>query len=351
MADPLVIYGATGYSGRLLTEHVCKLGMRPVLSGRDGGKLERLASRFGLDHRLACISEPAALDDAFRDTRVVLNAAGPFSKTAEPIADACLRTGAHYLDITAEVPVIERLAARDGEARKRQVTIMPAVGFDVVPTDCLAAHVARRLPDATRLAIAVTNMHFVTRGSARTLFEAVDFGIVRRAGVLTRIPLGSLERSFDYGAGPRPSLNVSLGDLVTAYYTTGIPCIETYVDGTPLMRGLLTMCRLFGPLLGTGPAQATLAAWAELLPEDPGDDRDAAGSAMGIVAEAENDAGQRAKARLRTPEAYAFTRLTAAAVAQRVLNGDLEVGFQTAARVYGSDFVLSFPGVTREDVA
>lgn len=351
MADTLAIYGATGHSGQLVARQACERGLRPVLCGRDAVRLEALAGALGLAHRVAPLSDPEALDAAFRDVRVVLNAAGPFSKTAEAVADACLRAGSHYLDITAEVPAIESLVRRDAEARRRRVMLMPAVGFDVVPSDCLATHVARRLPQAQRLSIAVTNLHFLTRGSAKTLIEGVDFGVVRRGGALTRVALGSVERSFDFGSGPRPGINVSLGDLVTAYYSTGIPDIETYVEGTPLMRGLLLACRSFGWLLRTAPWQVLLGAGAELLPDEPSaGDHSAENGAMGIVAEAEDGAGRQARARLRTPEAYRFTGTTATAVAERVLAGDLEVGFQTPARVYGSDFVLSLPGVAREDL-
>jgi short subunit dehydrogenase-like uncharacterized protein len=142
-------------------------------------------------------------------------------------------------------------------------------------------------------------------------------------------------------------MNVSLGDLATAYYSTGIPNIETYVEATPLIRALLTACRSFGRLLRTAPMQVWLGAWAEMLPPEP---KPAQDGAMTIVAEASDDAGHRACARLRTPEAYEFTGITDATVGKRVSEGDLEVGFQTPARVYGRDFVLGFAGVTREEV-
>ncbi len=350
MDGSLAIFGATGYSGRLLARRAAEAGLSPVLCGRNAAKLEALAAELGLEHRAVPSPTPEALDAAFRGAAVVLNAAGPFTRTAEPVADACLRNGAHYLDITAESRVVDALAARSAEARARGIMIMPAVGFDVVPSDCLAAHLARRLPGATRLAIALTNLFFLTRGSARTLIEGVDFGIVRRGGVLVRVPLGSLEQWFDFGDGLAPALNVSLADVVTAYYTTAIPEIVTYVQATPLMRSILTTCRTFGWLLASAPSQAWLTAATELLPEDPGAGRDAADCAMTIVGEAHDGDGRCVRARLRTPEAYGFTAVTASAIARRVLAGDTEPGFQTPARVYGSDFVLSFPDVTREDL-
>jgi short subunit dehydrogenase-like uncharacterized protein len=109
-------------------------------------------------------------------------------------------------------------------------------------------------------------------------------------------------------------------------------------------------------MLRSGPAQAWLAACAELLPDDParanGDAQPAEQEQLTqeVVAEAEDDRGGRAVARLRTPEAYAFTPIAAAAVIERVLAGDVEAGFQTPARVYGSELVMTLSGVTREDL-
>jgi short subunit dehydrogenase-like uncharacterized protein len=346
--DPLLVYGATGYSGGLVVRAAIALGLRPVLGGRDKGKLAAIGDSLRLEARTARLGDATALDDALRDVAVVVNAAGPFSQTAGPLLAACLRSGTHYLDITGEVGVIESLARRDVEARRRGIMVMPAVGFDVVPSDCLALHVVRRLPGARRLALGLRGLSSVTRASAKTLFEAVDMGLVRRNGELVRLALGSRERLFDFGDGPATGLNVSWGDLATAYYTTGIPDIETYVEATPFFRGVLAGCRLFGSALRTAPWQAAMRAWADLLPDHP------AGTPareMVVVADAEDQAGRRVRARVRTPEAYQFTGISAAGIAQRVLRGDHETGFQTPARVYGPDLVLTFPGVSREDLA
>ncbi|MFN8640253.1 MAG: saccharopine dehydrogenase NADP-binding domain-containing protein [Candidatus Binatia bacterium] len=348
MSDPLLIYGATA-TGPAPGEAGDGRRHAPALGGRDAARLADLARALGLEHRTAALTDVPALRAALRDIRVVLHAAGPFSATAEPMLDACLAAGVHYLDLTAEIRVIEALARRDAEARRRSIMVMPAVGFDVVPSDCLAAHVARRLPGARALAFGVTGFRFISRGSAKTLLEAIDYGVVRRDGAITGVPLGSLQRQFDYGDGLRPSHNISWGDVATAYYTTGIPTIETYHETTPLLRSILFGCRAFGWALRGAPWQALLKAQADLLPADPGAGVEQAGP-MVIVAEARADDAHRATARLCTPEAYRFTAVTGAAIAQRALRGDVEVGFQTPARVFGADFVLSFAGVSREDL-
>ena len=349
-SNPLLIYGATGYSGRLITVAALARGLRPLLAGRDAARLATTAEAACLEHRVATLDDARGLDVLLRDVRAVIHTAGPFSSTSRPMVDACLRTGVHYLDITGEIPVIEALASRDAEARQRGIMIMPGVGFDVVPSDCLAAHLVRRIPSATRLAIGISGLAAdVTRGSAKTLAETADYGVVRREGTITRVPLGSLERNFDYGEGPRASLNVSWGDVAAAYYSTGIPNIEVYAQDSALLRAVLMTCRYFGWLLRTAPWQVWLKAQADVLAPGPSDEVRATRRTI-IVAEVEDHRGRRATSRLHGPEAYTFTSATASAIAERVLAGDVEVGFQTPSRIYGSDFPLQFPGVSREDL-
>ena len=349
-ADPLLIYGATGYSGRLMTSGALAAGLRPILGGRDERKLAPLAESLGLVYRVARLEDAERLDAALDDIRTVLHAAGPFSYTSRPMVDACLRTGTHYLDLSAGVDNIEAIVARDAEARKRNIMMMPGVGFDVVPSDCLAAHVARRLPGAQRLALGISGLTLATRGSAKAFAEYAGRAItVRRDGTITCVPPGTLERSFDYGGGTRPSSAVSWGDVAAAYYTTGIPNIEVYFEATPVIQGMLMATSYLGPVLRTAPWQAWLKASADLLPEGPTEAQRAAVTTV-IVAEGEDAGRRRVRARLRAPEAYTLTGETGPAIGARVLAGDLEVGFQTPARVYGADFVLRFAGVSREDL-
>lgn len=347
MSEALLIYGATGYSGRLAAREALARGLRPLLGGRDPARLAALGAELGLPWRTASLDAGDQLDALLADVRVVLHAAGPFSTTSRPMLEACLRHGAHYLDITGEVGAIEAVRVRSEAARARGCMLMPAVGFDVVASDCLAVRVAARLAGAMRLRIGITGLDFATRASARTLVEhAGRTVLVRRGGRLTRVTPGSLERAFDFGAGPRACLAVSWGDVAAAYYSTGIPDIEVYFEATPRLRALMAAERAIGPLLRTAPWQALLKAGAALLPEGPSE-AERASHRMSVVAEAEDAAGRRACARLETPEAYSFTAMAAIEIARRVLVGDFEPGFQTPGRLYGADFVLGWPSVER----
>lgn len=349
MSDPILIYGAAGYSGRLATSACLELGLRPVLAGRTESSVAAEATRHGLEHRAFDLRMPERIDAGLAGMRAVLHMAGPYSQTGRPMADACIRTGVHYLDITGETRVVESFARLDGSARERGVMVMPSVGFDVVPTDCLAAHVARHVPDAQTLAIAMTSLAFITRGSARTAMEAAGAGIGRRDGRIVPVGLASIERRFDFGDGPRACINCTWGDVANAWYTTGIPDIDVFFEGTPFLRALLGLANLYSPLLRTAAGQAWLRAHVDMLPEGPSaPKRDS--TRMVIVAQATHPDGRRKTARLHTPEAYSFTGIASAHVARRVLAGDFEPGFQTPGRVFGPDFVLSLPGVSREDL-
>lgn len=348
---PLLIYGAYGYTGDLVVREAIAAGLRPILAGRDPVQLRGAAALFALPFRVASLSDSAALDHALDGVRVVLHCAGPFSHTAAPMVDACLRRGVHYLDITGEFTVFAAIAARDQEAGARDVTLLPGVGFDVVPSDCLAAHVARRLPDATHLALAFRALGGVSRGTAATVAEnAGTGGVVRRNGVIVRVPAAWRTHRIDFGDGS-PSLVVTIpwGDVVTAWHSTGIPNIEVYMAMTPWMRRGLIASRWLGWLLALPPVRRQLVARAKARSPGPSDASRARGESR-LWAEARNAVGRTVISRLVAPEGYTLTARTAIASARRVLAGSVPVGFQTPSRAFGADFILEQSGVVREDL-
>jgi short subunit dehydrogenase-like uncharacterized protein len=350
-SDTIVIYGATGYMGGLAARAAVARGLRPVLAGRSEPRVAALARQLGLTYRVASLSDTPALDRSLCDVGVLLNAAGPFAATWSPLVDACLRQGVHYLDLTGEVGVFEGIRARGMEARQRGILLLPGVGFDVVPSDCLALHVVSRLPGARVLRVAVSGLELVSRGSARTLAEQVGRGTwVRRAGRLAAIPAGSLERSFDYGDGPSASVAVTWGDLASAFNTTAVYDIETYFEATPMVRAVVGASRFFGPILSLPPWQAALQSASAWLPPGPQPEERGSRAAV-IVVEAEHPSGRVARSRLRTSEAYTLSAHTAAAIMAEVSSGNCETGFHTPARLFGADFILQFDGVAREDIA
>jgi short subunit dehydrogenase-like uncharacterized protein len=349
VSGTILIYGATGYTGKLIAKVAASQGARPILAGRDLEKVQVIAKPLGLASRAFDLRDPQRIDAEIKNVAVVLCVAGPFSVTSKPMADACLRNRVHYLDITGEIDVFEALAARDAEAKAHGVTLLPGVGFDVVPSDCLAAHLKRRLPDADDLKLYLSLGANMSRGTAKTMIESVAVGTrLRRNGRLVTRTRAE-EGSCDFGRGKRPTIQVSWGDVSTAYHSTGIPSIEVQFAAPLAIRRMAQTPAVIKSFLGLGFMQTLLKGQIDWLPEGPSEAARRAGEAV-LVGEARNAAGQTVRTRLRTPEAYALTALTAFNAAKRVAAGEVATGFQTPSRAFGPDYILSFDGVTRDDL-
>lgn len=353
MPETFLIYGSTGTVGAQIAQLAVQRGSRPILAGRNRETITAQAAQLGLEHRIFDVSDAAAVDSALKDVPVVLNCAGPFVYTFKPIVKGCLRTGTHYLDITGEFAVYEGLAALDQEAKARAVMLMPSVGFDIVPTDCLAAHLKRCLPSAERLTLA-----FYSEGPGRlppgtmnTMLEHSWQGnnLIRQDGQLRRGPSPRKERAIDFGGGPVQATLLTWGDVFTAFYSTGIPNIEVYVAMAPRNRRLtLNVDRLRwllrSALIRDG-LKGLMRGFAGSTPEQQAQTR------THVWGEVEDSHGRKARARLHGPEpGVVWTALTALAAVQKVLAGVAVAGFQTPSLVFGADFVLECEGVIREDL-
>jgi len=348
MAD-LLVYGSYGYTGQLVAREAVDRGLDVVVAGRDRAAVTAQAGRLGCDQQVAGLDEPRVLDLALTDVPVVLNCAGPFADTADTMVGACLRTGTHYLDVTGEIEVFETLAERDQQAREADVTVLPGVGFDVVPTDCLAAHLAGRVADPTRLALGFEAAGGLSPGTAKTALRGVGTsGAVRRAGRIERVPVGADTRRIDFGNGERLGMSVPWGDVSTAYHTTGIQNVTVYMATSPGAVRAVRVARHLGPLLSARPVQSVLERLVEWRVDGP-DERARETGAGYVWGEVVTEDGTRAVSRLRGPETYQLTKLAAVEVAEQVLGGNAPTGFQTPAGAFGPDLVLDVDGVDRAD--
>jgi short subunit dehydrogenase-like uncharacterized protein len=351
MGGSFIVYGANGYTGGLVARAAKAAGLRPVLSGRSGEAVGSLARELGFEHRVFAVDDAAALDAAVRGAQAVLNCAGPFSRTAAPVAAACIAAGAHYLDVTGEIGVFETLAARDGAAREAGVMLLPGVGFDVVPSDCLAAHLKRRLPAARQLTLAFASRGGVSRGTATTAAENIHHGgAIRKEGVLTPVPAAWKTREVDFGDGyVRTAVTIPWGDVATAWRSTGIPNIEVYMAAPASTRRAMRLTRYARPALEVPAVRALIRRLARRGAPGPDAEARARGWSR-LWGEVTAPDGGRAVSRLRGPEGYTLTVEAALLCARRVLDGNARPGYQTPASAYGPDLVLEIPGVTREDV-
>ncbi len=345
----LLIYGVTGYTGRLIVERALAVGLRPILGGRDHASVRTMAESHGLPFRVASVHDTAALETLFADATVLLHCAGPFSHTYKPMLEACLRHRVHYLDITGELEVFEAIAKRDEDAKRAGIMLMPGTGFDVVPSDCLAAHLHARLPQATSLALGFRAIGGVSRGTALTMVENLGRpGWIREHGALRPVPAAFHTRMIDFGDGPKLGVTIPWGDVSTAYHSTGIGNVRVYMSVHPKQLAMLKRSRALGWLLRSGFVQRRLANKVRAAPPGPSDRARAEGASL-LWGEATAPDGRVITSRLRGPEGYTLTADTAIRIAQRVLSGDAPRGFQTPSRAYGADFVLESPGVSRTD--
>lgn len=348
--NDFLIYGANGYTGALIARMAMRQGLRPVVAGRHAAGVDGLARELGLESRVFSLEEPATLDQGLQGLTAVLHCAGPFAHTSQPMVDACLRGGVHYLDVTGEISVFEALAGRDAEAKAAGIMLLPGVGFDVVPSDCLAAHLKQRLPSARRLTLAITSLGRVSRGTAITIVESLGRGgMVCQGGVLTPVPAAWKTRKIDFGEGPIPAVTIPWGDVATAWYSTGIPDIEVYLAASPAMRIAARASRLLGGFLQARPVQNFLRRRVRAGPPGPSE-AERTGQRSVVWGEASDGSEQRVVARVRGPDGYTLTSQAALAIVRRVLAGQAPPGFQTPSRAYGPDLVLELEGVIREDV-
>lgn len=322
----LLIYGATGYTGRMAAEGAKASGLKFEIAGRDHPRIAALAAQLGVPFRVFDIGPDT--EKFLSGISVLLNFAGPFAQTAEALMRACIKAGVDYLDITAEINVY-RLAERLGaEAVAAQVMLLPGVGWDVVPTDSLAVNVAQRVAKPLALSIALQVPGSMSRGSAMSVSEIIGAGVLARVdGELVATP-DAQPRHFDFGEGPVLCVPLSFGDLVTGWHSTGIPNIAMFVhlSGEAFPEGDLS-------LLPDGPSAKERDTYrAHAAVEITGAD------------------GSIARSVIETVNGYSYTPLAAVEAARRVLSGERRSGFSTPTQVFGGGFAESIAGTVITDL-
>ena len=185
-----MIYGANGYTGALIARQAVANGQRPILAGRNSAAVAALADELGLEGRVFELHNAEELGRQLADIDLVLHCAGPFSATSAPMIEGCLAARAHYLDISGEIAVFEHAQAQATRATEAGVVLCPGVGFDVIPTDCVAARLAEAMPEATHLALGFDSRSGFSPGTAKTSVEALgQGGSIRRTSRITPVPL------------------------------------------------------------------------------------------------------------------------------------------------------------------
>lgn len=331
----IVLYGATGYTGALIARHLVRQGLKPVLAGRRAGALEAVAAPLGLDTRVSALSD-IRLDGA----TVLLNCAGPFARTQQPLIEACLRDGVHYTDLAGEYDEHVAAAAAGERARESGVLILPGIGYGIVPSDVLIAHLQQRRPDADRIDLALKTVGGVSRGSAGVVLGNLRTpGVQRIAGHLRPARAGAERLRADFGDGDGPVTVVTnpwRADVASA--PAQFARVRTFMTFPAPVRALMRI-----------PHGGLLRAVAARLPEGPSPEALARGRSA-VWARVAAPGGGTATASVTGPDAYLFTALTAEACLRRILDGDLQPGHHTPGALWGPGLLSGLPGVQLSDL-
>ncbi|MEE4174760.1 MAG: saccharopine dehydrogenase NADP-binding domain-containing protein [Xanthomonadales bacterium] len=338
-----MIYGANGYTGRLIATEAKRRGLRPVLAGRNAEAIHGIGESLGLETRVFDLE--AGVGTAIEGMRLVLHCAGPFSRTSAPMLEACLGAGVHYLDITGEIDVFEHAWRQDERARRADVLVCPGVGFDVVPTDCLAAMLVREVPSTTSLVLAFEAAGGPSRGTALTSLESLGSGgRVRKDGELTHVPMAWKTRRIPFAHAERTAVTIPWGDVFTAWVSTGVPDVEVYLSMPPAALKQMQRMARFSGLLRWGWVQSWLRRRVESRPAGPDEDLRAK-TGVEVWGEATGADGRRIQGTLSGPNGYDVTVSASLGITEHVLHADVTGGYTTPSLLMGPDFAAGLPGV------
>lgn len=340
-----MIYGANGYTGELVAREAVRQGQAPILAGRRRHAVEALARELQLEARVFDLRSPEELLGQLEDVSLVAHCAGPFSATSQPMIDACLTRRAHYLDITGEISVFVAAQARHAEAVAAGVVLCPGVGFDVIPTDCVAAVLKAAMPDADRLALGFDSRSGFSPGTARTSVEGLrEGGRIREDGAIRSVPLAYQCRDIDFGNGTRHSVSIPWGDIATAWFSTGIPNIEVFVPMAPSAAVRLRRLNWIRPLLALPLAQRLLKRQVAQRVRGP-DQAQRQNAPTFVWGEVRNPAGRRLVARVRTANGYDVTvHGVLLAVRHLLEHPQPEPGYYTPSQLLGERCIEQLEG-------
>ncbi|TXT58259.1 MAG: Trans-acting enoyl reductase [Promethearchaeota archaeon] len=334
-----MIYGAYGYTGKLITKEAVAKGHSPILAGRSADELREVAQKLDLEYRVFNLSDVEDICRNIEGLNSIIHAAGPFIHTSKPMVEACLEVGVHYLDITGEIPVFEQNFTYDEEAKEKDIAIISGVGFDVVPTDCLANYVSHKIADPNLLELAIAGLGEISPGTLKTMVEHAEKGIlIRENGELTELRGQYGKKEIRFSDKPRTVAPTVWGDLASAYYSTKIPNIVVYM---PFSKALARVLR------ETKFDKQKAYEWIEQNVNGP-DEHTRKISNSYIWARVSNEKGDEAQVWLETMEGYRFTAISSVKSIEKVLQIHTK-GALTPSLAFSEDFILEFPETKRMD--
>lgn len=343
-SSKVLVYGAYGYTGKLIVKELVDQGIQPLLSGRNSKKLTETGKEMGLETTSLLLNNQLELNELLSQVELVIHCAGPFIHTAEAMAEACIATKTHYIDITGEYNVFDLLFKLDGRAKEAGIMLLPGAGFDVVPSDCLANQLKEELPEADDLILAFTTKGGrLSRGTVKTMVENSDKGhLIRESGRLKKLPLGKLTKVVNYGTFNQLSVGISWGDISTAYYSTGIPNVKVFTGTDEKQLKGLKMAHRFRGLLGLSFVKRLIQKQIDKKP--PGPSKESRKNSETYLWAQVSRKDRSIERRLRVPNGYDLTASAVTLITKKILSSNFKTGYQTPAMAYGKDLIFEIKG-------
>ena len=341
-----LIYGASGYTGKITAEQAVKKCLKPTLAGRTEEKIKPVAKEFGLEYEIFGLDDIETAAKHLTKFPLVLNCAGPFSRTAKPMVKACLLAGTHYLDITGEIEVFELVKSFHQKAVEKNTILMSGVGFDVVPTDCMAKYLSEKMPDATHLELAWVGLGGnISHGTMSTVVEGLGrSGAIRENGKIVPQPTGKEGKTVDFDGKQHFVMTIPWGDVSTAYHTTGIPNIKVFTGVPKNSYTIMKLQPLFNPIVRIGFVKKKIQEYVDKNITGPTAEQREKGKSL-VYGKVTNAKGETAEARLKTAEGYKLTAEMSVLISQKILaNKTLRPGYHTPAELFGAALILEMPG-------
>lgn len=350
--NTLIVYGSYGYTGRLIVHELKQKKFNIILSGRNREALQKQSEETGYAYEVVDVSDSVALKNLLQKATLVVHCGGPFRFTARQMVDACLQTKTHYTDITGEWQVFELLAGYDEAAKKAGIQFMPGTGFDVVPSDCLAVHLKKRLPSATHLQLAFAMVPGgMSRGTKKSMTESLGYGgIMRKDNQLVPFTLGKDALDLDFGKFTAKTTRIQWGDISTAWRSTGIPNIEVFAGADEKSIRGLRISNYLGWLLRQRWIKNFLLKQIDKGKAGP-PENDLRNGKCYLRGTVRDEAGNSCTSFFNGPNAYLLTAKTAVLIAEKIMTGKFTAGYKTPAMEYGADLVLEIEGTHRTDVS
>lgn len=280
-SGPVAVYGATGFTGKLVSEELRRRGADFIVAGRNQAKLDALAAELGgVPASAASLDDPAGLRALLEPCAAVIACAGPFTEHGEPVLAAAADTGTHYIDTTGEQPFMQMVFEEYGQrAAGNGAALVTGMGFDYAPGDLLASLVAEGMGPLEEIIVAYSVAGFgATRGTALSALGIIGGdSVVWSDGRRQKAPRNADGGDWDFPApvDRKRTLRYPSGEQLTVPMHVETDSVRTLLNGMMIPARLAPLSGLAMPALGMAlrtPLRRAAEAFIGRMPEGPSDE-------------------------------------------------------------------------------